>query len=113
MLADVLDVDEFETGIHRAGAFTGFWSVIMKAAGSIGPVIVGWTLAFVGYVPNEQQTPLVIETLRWLYGPIPALFFIAGYFLFRDFPLTRERLSAIQDELARRRTQTAELQETG
>jgi len=47
--------------------------------------------------------------MRWLYGPIPALFFVAGYVLFRNFPLTRERLSEVQAELARRRAPAVEM----
>lgn len=103
LLADILDADELETGAQRGGAFFGFWTLAIKGAGAGGAVLVGWALAGVGYVPNMAQTPLVIETMRWLYGPVPALFFVAAYFLFRDFPLTRERLNEIQHELARRR----------
>lgn len=103
LLADIVDVDELETGVPRAGAFFGFWTFAMKGAGAAGAVLVGWTLFIVGYVPNVPQTPIVVETMRWLYGPIPALFFVASYFLFRGFPLTRERLNEIQTELARRR----------
>jgi GPH family glycoside/pentoside/hexuronide:cation symporter len=103
LLADILDADELETGTQRGGAFFGFWTFSVKVAWAAGAVLVGWTLALVGYVPNVEQTPLVIETMRWLYGPAPALSFVAGYFFFRDFPLSRERLSEIQDALARRR----------
>ncbi len=103
LLADILDADELETGTQRGGAFFGFWTFSVKVAWAAGAVLVGWMLALVGYVPNVEQTPLVIETMRWLYGPAPALSFVAGYFFFRGFPLTRERLSEIQDALARRR----------
>ena len=68
-----------------------------------GPMIVGWTLAFVGYTPNVQQTLAVIETMRLLYGPIPAVFWIAGYILFRKFSFSREKVSEIQAELVQRR----------
>jgi glycoside/pentoside/hexuronide:cation symporter, GPH family len=113
LLADILDADELDTGTQRAGAFLGFWTLTMKTALAVGPVLVGWLLSIVGYVPNAPQTPLVIETMRWLYGPVPALFFVAGYFLFRNFPLTRERLSEIQVELARRRSPTTAAREAG
>jgi Na+/melibiose symporter-like transporter len=79
----------------------------MKGVFAAGPVLVGWTLAIAGYVPNVPQTPLVIEIMRWLFGPVPGLFLITGYFLFRNFSLTRERLSEIQAELARRRALVA------
>jgi len=107
LLADIVDADELETGAQRAGAFFGFWTFAMKGAGAAGAAVVGWTLSIVGYVPNVTQTPIVVETMRWLYGPIPALFFVAGYFLFRGFSLTRERLSEIQSELASRREHLA------
>jgi GPH family glycoside/pentoside/hexuronide:cation symporter len=103
LLADILDADELDTGAQRAGVFLSFWTLVMKGATAAGPVLVGWILAIVGYVPNVPQTSVVIETMRWLYGPIPGLFFVAGYFLFRNFSLTREHLSEIQAELARRR----------
>ena len=107
LLSDILDVDELDTGAQRAGESLSFWTLILKGGTVIGPVLVGWILALAGYVPNAPQTPLVIETVRWLYGPIPGLFFIAGYFVFRNFPLTRERLGEIQAELARRRAPAA------
>lgn len=103
LLTDVLDTDELETGTRRAGAFLGFWTLVMKGARAAGPVIVGGVLAVAGYVPNVAQTPFVVETLRWLYGPIPSLFFVVGYLVFRRFSLTRERVSEVQAELARRR----------
>jgi GPH family glycoside/pentoside/hexuronide:cation symporter len=103
LLTDVLDTDELETGTRRAGAFLGFWTLVMKGARAAGPVIVGGILAIAGYVPNVAQTPFVIETLRWLYGPIPSLFFVTGYVVFRRFSLTRERVNEVQAELARRR----------
>lgn len=89
--------------MQRAGVFPSFWTLVVKGAAATGPLLVGWILAFAGYVPNAPQTPLVIETMRWLFGPLPGLFFITGYYLFRPFSLTRERLNEIQTELARRR----------
>jgi GPH family glycoside/pentoside/hexuronide:cation symporter len=113
LLADILDVDECETGVRRSGVFVGFWTLAIKAARAAGPVLVGWILAVAGYVPNVPQTPLVVETMRWLYGPVPALFFVAGYCLFRRFSLSRERLSEIQAELARRRSTLVTMKEAG
>jgi GPH family glycoside/pentoside/hexuronide:cation symporter len=103
LLSDILDADELHTGTQRAGVFLSFWTLVMKGVMAAGPVLVGWVLAVAGYVPNAPQTPLVIEAMRWLYGPIPGLFFVAGYFLFRNSSLTRERLGEVQAELARRR----------
>ncbi|HEV8718687.1 MAG TPA: glycoside-pentoside-hexuronide (GPH):cation symporter [Candidatus Binatia bacterium] len=113
LLADILDTDELDSGVQRAGIFLSFWTLVTKGAMAAGPVVVGWILALAGYVPNVQQTPIVIETLRCLYGPVPGLFFITGYFLFRKFSLTRERLNEIQVELARRRVSAAATRKVG
>jgi glycoside/pentoside/hexuronide:cation symporter, GPH family len=113
LLADILDTDELDSGVQRAGVFLSFWTLVLKGAMAAGPVLVGWILALVGYVPNVQQTPVVIQTLRCLYGPVPGLFFVAGYFLFRNFSLPRERLHEIQAELARRRAPLAATKEVG
>ncbi|HKA52651.1 MAG TPA: MFS transporter [Candidatus Binatia bacterium] len=111
LLSDILDLDELDTGAQRAGVFLSFWTLVMKGVFAAGPVLVGWALGLAGYVPNVPQTPVVIETMRWLFGPIPGLFFIAGYCLFRNFSLTRERLNEVQAELARRRAAVATARE--
>jgi GPH family glycoside/pentoside/hexuronide:cation symporter len=103
LLADVLDHDELTTGEQRGGAFFGFWTFALKLASGLGPPIVGATLAWAGYVANQAQTPVVIETMRLLYGPISAVFFLAAALVFRRFPLTREAHAEIQAELLRRR----------
>lgn len=104
LLADVLDVDELDTGAQRAGTFLGLWNLITKGATAIGPLVAGWILDALGYVPNAQQGPHVIEALRWLYGPVPGIFCLISYIVFRNFSLTREHVNEIQAELSRRRT---------
>jgi GPH family glycoside/pentoside/hexuronide:cation symporter len=103
LLADVLDHDELTTGEQRGGAFFGFWTFALKLAGGLGPPIVGGVLAWAGYVANQAQTPEVIQTMRLLYGPVSAVFFLAAALIFRRFPLTREAHAEIQAELLRRR----------
>jgi GPH family glycoside/pentoside/hexuronide:cation symporter len=107
LLADVLDHDELTTGEQRGGAFFGFWTFATKFTSGFGPPLVGGALALVGYVPNQPQSELVIQTMRWLYGPISGLFFLAAAVIFWRFPLTREAHREIQEEVYRRRTAAA------
>ncbi len=103
LLADVLDHDELESGEPRGGAFFGFWSFALKLAAGAGPPVVGFVLSTLGYVPNQVQSPAVILAMRALYGPIPALFFVAAAIVFWRFPLSREAHASIQRALRERR----------
>jgi sugar (glycoside-pentoside-hexuronide) transporter len=103
LLADVLDHDEWTTGLQRGGAFFGFWTLALKLSASVGPPIVGFWLGRLGYVPNQPQSPEVIEALKLLWGPIPAVFFAIAAVMFWRFPLTREEHERVQRELAARR----------
>lgn len=104
IVADVFDEDELASGRRREGAFFGVWTLAMKLAGAAGIAISGLLLPYLGYVPGaEQQTPEAIWALKLAWGPLPALFFVATVLVVRRFPLDRERVRAIQAELAKRR----------
>lgn len=104
IVADVFDEDELESGRRREGAFFGVWTLAMKLAGAAGIAIAGVLLPWLGYVPGAaQQTPEAIRAMKLAWGPLPAAFFVLTVVVVRRFPLTQERVHAIQAELARRR----------
>jgi GPH family glycoside/pentoside/hexuronide:cation symporter len=108
LLADILDHDEFTTGERRGGAFFGFWTFASKFGIGIAPPLVGGVLWWAGYMPNHPQSHFVLVVMRWLYGPVPAFFFLVAAAIFQRFPLTREGHLEIQAELRRRRAASLE-----
>jgi GPH family glycoside/pentoside/hexuronide:cation symporter len=102
--ADIIDTDELTTHRRREGAYFGLWTLALKVATALASGLVGIGLQLVGYVPNIEQTPDAIFGIRMLYGPVPALFLLAGLVSFYRFPLTRERHAEVQAALAARRT---------
>lgn len=108
LLADVLDHDEWTTGEQRGGAFFGFWALATKLSASVGPPVVGSLLGWVGYAPNQEQPPEVVEVLKLLWGPIPGVFFVIAAVMCWRFPLTRAEHERVQRELAARRATQAE-----
>jgi GPH family glycoside/pentoside/hexuronide:cation symporter len=102
--ADVVDYDELHSGQRREGAFFGLWTLTMKLM-AVGILLVGMSLDLIGYMPNQAQSPFTLWSLKILYGPIPALFFLASFFIFLRFPLTREHHADIQQQLQLRRLQ--------
>jgi GPH family glycoside/pentoside/hexuronide:cation symporter len=91
MVPDVVDYDQLKTGEHRSGAYFGLWGLIFKLSESLGIVITGWVLQLSHYVPNVEQTPQVLFTIRLFAGPIPALIFFLAIPLLFTYPITRKK----------------------
>ncbi len=101
--ADVIDTDEYETGERKEGSFFAAWSLANKLAGGLMVGVVGIVLAWVGYVPNEAQTPEVRRWMLFLMGGVPMLGYGVGMLLFRAFDLKRAEHTRICAELEARR----------
>jgi Na+/melibiose symporter-like transporter len=85
--ADVIDVDEERTGERKEGTYFAVWSFASKTAASGVGVLVGFALATAGYVPNAEQSPSTLATIRALYAGVPLVFWTAGILVFRRFHL--------------------------
>ena len=97
--ADVIDSDELETGRRREGAFIGVWSFVDKAAIGLAVFIGLQGLEAIGYVPNVEQTPTVIEGLKFLYCLLPAICHLVALLIFLRFPITPEVHARIRAQL--------------
>jgi len=96
MMADVIDMDELETGRRREGAYFGIWSFIDKSALGLAVFVGMYALEVMGYVPNQEQTPRVLWTLRVLYCVVPALCFATSAYLLRFYPISLEEHGRIR-----------------
>ena len=101
MKADVIDLDELESGENRAGLFFSAWSFAQKATASIGGAIAMFGLALWGFDP----TPAVVNGeweifgLRFLFSTFPSIFFLIGAALVWKFPIDAERHAEIRAQL--------------
>lgn len=110
IIADVIDSDELETGQRREGAFVGVQSFVDKAAVGIAIFIGLQGLAYIGYVPNVEQTPQVQSGLIFLYGILPGILHIIAIMIISKFPITPEVHQEIQQKLTRLRAEHQEAQ---
>ncbi len=100
---DVMDLDELETGKRREGIYAGLMMLTMKTGNALAMFLIGVTLSAVGYVANQPQTGLALQSMRGImtFGPwvfiVPAI--IAAWF----FPITPERYKEIRASLAKLR----------
>lgn len=102
MQADVIDQDELETGKRREGAYFGLWALVTKAAAAVTLFIALQILAWAGYVPNVEQTPQVMVTMRLLYSLFPGLCYLAALATFQRYPITQAVHQDIQTRIAAR-----------
>jgi GPH family glycoside/pentoside/hexuronide:cation symporter len=107
MMADVIDLDELQTGRRREGAYFGVWSFIDKAAVGIAVFIGMYSLDVMGYVPNEDQPLRVFWTLKVLYSVLPAICFAACCYLLRHYPITQQEHERIRGEIEAKKEETA------
>lgn len=102
MQADVIDHDELLTGERREGLYGGLWSIAEKTAAGVGLGLAMLGLDLAGYVPNQEQTPLVLDVLRAIYIGVPCSCTAAGFVIALRYPLDRAAHQAITAELAER-----------
>jgi len=107
MAADVVDVDTAETGKQRAGAYFSIWSMVRKAAYALG-VTIGLSLA-VGFGFDSLADPRATTNSEFsllmvacIYSVVPALFKFVGIPLLWKYPLTEEKVRAVQAEIERK-----------
>ncbi|MCF7928871.1 MAG: glycoside-pentoside-hexuronide (GPH):cation symporter [Spirochaetales bacterium] len=103
LVADTVDYDELKTGRNREGIYFGFWKLSNKFARAIAIAVAGNLLDWIGYVPNQLQTPEVSFSLSIIFGPVVGGFWILAALIFLFMPLTDDRHRRIQQILDLRR----------
>jgi GPH family glycoside/pentoside/hexuronide:cation symporter len=105
--ADVIDLDELQTGEQRAGAYFGLWTLGLKIASAAGTLIGGVVLEVVGYIPDQVQDAQTLWWLLLIVGPIQAVAHLGGLLILWRIRFEEADVLRVQAALdARRETQT-------
>lgn len=117
MVADVVDVDELNTGRRREGIYAGYMVFLRKLATALAIFLVTRVLAIVGFQEGTTGGLLTIEqperalvTLRLLVGVVPALMLALSVIFAWRYPLSRTAHQQILAQLARRRNTISQSQ---
>jgi len=108
MLGDVADLDEWRTGLRREALFTSLLSWFEKAGNSLGSLIAGFVLVWIGF--NAQlgaQHPATLRLMQLTYFAMPTAGALLALWLIRRYDLTETRAYEIKDALAVRRAAAA------
>jgi GPH family glycoside/pentoside/hexuronide:cation symporter len=99
MLADVIDADELATGERKEGAYTAAFTFAFQVGSGITVAMVGFALSLSGFVPNVDQTPAVIWTMKVLFAGTPFLMLSIGALVLRGYALDQHEHERIRKEL--------------
>ncbi len=99
MIADVVEVDEFRTGKRREGFYSGAVMFSQQIASALAMWLAGAILGWIGYVPDQEQTPTCLLGLRLAYAAGTTLFLLMSFGFCWGLPMTRERHEALREAI--------------
>jgi len=108
MLADVVDVDESQTGEERTGLYFSVFGMINKAGVALG-VLVGTSLPpLFGFEPsNPVHSEEAMLGFRLVFSFAGAPLALIAFLLFWNYPVTREVQRSLRDSIDARRLSAA------
>lgn len=106
MTADCADYEVYRSGRYVPGLMGTLFSFVDKLISSLGATIVAVIYSFIGFKESlpTPETPyssgLLIATLVCFLG-LPVIGWILNVVAMKFYPLTKEKMAEIQDEIAR------------
>ena len=105
MTADVIDIDELNSGLRREGIFGAIYWWMVKVGFAIAGALSGVIIAVVGFNPDlvttEQQS--AVDGLHAFFCFFPMVGTLVAMFVMRNYSVTEERANEIRAKLIKRR----------
>lgn len=112
MMPDIIEFDEWETGMRREGIFYGFMVFLQKTGIALGIFLVGRSLDLAGYVTPTDAVPVpvqpesALQAIRLFVGPVPAAILACSLVVAYFYPITRQLHEQIRKALAERKAKS-------
>ena len=103
MYTDTADFGEWKLGRRTTGLIMAASLFALKLGLTLGGAIVGWVLAYYGFVANQAQTASTQNGIVLLMSFYPAIFGIIGGGMMIFYPLTNKMMVKIEEDLTARR----------
>lgn len=104
MTADVIDLDELNTGKRREGIFGAIYWWMVKFGFAIAGLLSGTILSVVGFNADLAVQPDgAITGLRAFYSGLPILGTLVAIFVMRNYDVTEKRANEVRAILQARR----------
>lgn len=103
MTADVIDLDELNTGKRREGIFGAIYWWMVKFGFAIAGGLSGVIMSSVGFDSGAETQPEgAIDGLRFFFSGLPVLGTLAAMYVMRDYSVSEARAGEIRAELDQR-----------
>jgi GPH family glycoside/pentoside/hexuronide:cation symporter len=107
MTADVIDLDELNTGLRREGTFGAIYWLMVKFGFAIAGGLSGLIMSSVGFDSGVALQPEgAVYGLRLSFSGIPILGTVIAMFVMRGYSVTEESAGKVRAELDRRNKST-------
>mgnify|MGYP006076621685 FL=1 len=104
MTADVIDLDELQTGKRREGVFGAIYWWMVKFGFAIAGGLTGTILTLVGFTSGAGSQPEnAITGLRLFFTGFPILGTLIAIYVMWDYDITEEKSNEISEALAKRK----------
>jgi GPH family glycoside/pentoside/hexuronide:cation symporter len=103
MIGDVIEVDEWQTGLRREGLYYGFAHFVQKGGAALTFAASGSILAVFGYVPEAEQTTTALWGIRLTCAVFTAMPTLLAVVICWFHPMTDRRHRCLREALAARR----------
>ena len=98
--ADICDYDELKTGRRREGMFSAVFGFLSKMAIAVVSTVSASVLVWLGFQGEDlHPTTQQLFTLRWFYIVFPVVAMFGAILCMWRYPLTKERVTEIQQRL--------------
>jgi GPH family glycoside/pentoside/hexuronide:cation symporter len=106
--ADICDYDELKTGKRREGMYSAVTGFLIKLSIAFVTIISSWVLIQLGIKGQDPHLSVAqLFTLRWFYIAVPVTAMIAAILFTWKYPLTKNLVKDVQDQLGQKRDKVA------
>jgi glycoside/pentoside/hexuronide:cation symporter, GPH family len=104
MTADVIDLDELNTGKRREGIFGAIYWWMVKVGFAIAGLLSGLLMTLVGFDPSTAVQPEgAITGLRFFFSGIPIMGTLVAIYIMWNYDVDETRANEIRAELDKRK----------
>ena len=106
MTADVIDIDELNTGLRREGTFGAIYWLMVKFGFAIAGGLSGVIMSSVGFDSGQTLQPEgAVDGLRLAFSGIPIIGTLIAMYVMRNYSVTEESAVGIRTKLDERKAE--------